>query len=116
MDQRMLMMLPGIQPDELRMLENMTKGLSDEQIGMFISMYSSKRKAPDTILLTTAIGFVGFNGIQRFLIGQVGMGILYFLTGGLCLIGTIMDLINHKQLASEYNQQQAMETMGMIRR
>ena len=32
------------------------------------------------------------------------MGILYFLTGGLCLIGTIVDLVNHRSLAFEYNQ------------
>ena len=60
-------------------------------------------------------GFILAGGIQRFVIGQIGMGLVYFFTGGLCLIGTIVDIINHKQLAFEYNQQMAIETMGMLR-
>jgi hypothetical protein len=42
------------------------------------------------------------------------MGILYLFTGGLCLVGTIVDLVNHKQMTLEFNQQQAQETMAMI--
>jgi TM2 domain-containing membrane protein YozV len=41
------------------------------------------------------------------MIGQVGMGILYLLTGGLCFIGTIIDLVNYKKLTFEFNQQAA---------
>jgi hypothetical protein len=44
------------------------------------------------------------------------MGVLYFFTGGLCLIGTIVDVINHKRLTFEHNQQMAIESMGMISR
>jgi hypothetical protein len=43
------------------------------------------------------------------------MGLLYFFTGGLCLIGTILDIVNHKQLADEYNAQMANETLQLIR-
>jgi TM2 domain-containing membrane protein YozV len=57
---------------------------------------------------------LGFAGIQRFLVGQIGMGLLYFFTGGLCLIGTILDIVNHKQLADEYNAQMANETLQLI--
>ncbi|HNX42808.1 MAG TPA: hypothetical protein PLJ84_02965 [Bacteroidales bacterium] len=42
------------------------------------------------------------------------MGILYLLTGGLCLIGTIVDLVNHRQLALEYNVQVAHEVASMV--
>jgi hypothetical protein len=42
------------------------------------------------------------------------MGLLYFFTGGLCAIGTIIDIINHKQLADEYNAQMANESLQMI--
>ena len=48
------------------------------------------------------------------MVGQNGMGILYLFTGGLCFIGTIVDIINHKQLAFDYNQQMARETMAMV--
>ena len=32
------------------------------------------------------------------------MGILYFFTFGICYIGTIMDVVNHKRLTFEHNQ------------
>ena len=37
--------------------------------------------------------FFGYLGVHRFMKGDVGMGILYLLTGGLCGIGVIIDLI-----------------------
>ena len=114
MNQKLMMMLPGMQPDELIYLENLTSNLNEEQMNLFISMYSSKRKTSDTILICTILGFVVVAGIQRFVLGQIGMGILYLFTGGLCLVGTIVDLVNHKKLTSEFNQKQALETMAMI--
>jgi hypothetical protein len=38
------------------------------------------------------------------------MGILYLFTGGLCAIGTIVDLINNRSLALDYNKQAAYES------
>lgn len=37
--------------------------------------------------------FLGFFGGHKFYEGKVGMGILYFFTGGLFLIGVIIDFI-----------------------
>ncbi len=37
--------------------------------------------------------FLGGFGIHKFYEGKIGMGILYIFTGGLCLIGVIVDLI-----------------------
>ena len=116
MKQKLMMMLPGIQPNELFYLENMVNNLNEEQFNLFLSVYSSKRKSPDTILICTILGFVVVAGIQRFVLGQIAMGILYLFTGGLCLVGTIVDLVNHKTLATEYNQRQALETVAMITR
>ncbi|MGH2647228.1 MAG: TM2 domain-containing protein, partial [Ginsengibacter sp.] len=65
-------------------------------------------------LLVCLLGLVGVSGIHRFLIGQVGMGILYFFTGGLCLIGTIVDAINHRSLALEFNGKMIAETLSML--
>jgi len=115
MNQRFLM-LSGIQPDELSYLENLTDRLTEEQKNMFISIYSTKRKTTETILICTILGFVVVAGVQRFVLGQIGMGILYFFTFGLCFVGTIVDLINHRQMTFEFNQRQALETMAMIAR
>lgn len=37
--------------------------------------------------------FLGFTGIQWFVSGRFGMGLLYLLTGGLCGIGWLVDII-----------------------
>lgn len=37
--------------------------------------------------------FGGFFGLHKFYEGKIGMGILYFFTGGLFLIGVIVDFI-----------------------
>lgn len=109
------MSLPGITPQEYSYLQTATNGLNEQQLRAFLMIYSGKRKNPSDILLLTLLGFVWVAGIQRFIVGQIGMGILYLLTGGLCFIGTIVDLINHKDLTFEYNQRMAFESLQMIR-
>jgi len=103
------MSLPGITQDELAFLSQATNDLSDTQKQTFYMAYSTKRKSPQDLLIFTLIGFLGFAGIQRFMVGQVAMGVIYFLTAGFCFIGTIVDLINHQSLALEYNKKMAYE-------
>ena len=45
---------------------------------------------------------VGALGIHKFYLGQIGPGILYLFTGGLCGIGLIIDLI--KLLTDTYEK------------
>lgn len=101
-------------PEELIQIDHLTRDFTDMEIERFIMMYRSKRKDPQTILLCTLLGLVLVAGIHRFIMGQVGMGILYVFTGGLCLVGTIVDAINHKELALEYNQKMIGETRAMF--
>lgn len=107
--------LPELQGNEMMMVKELTKEYSEEQMMNFANVYRSRRRDPTLILLTTLLGFFIIAGVQRFLIGQIGMGILYFFTGGLCLIGTIVDLINYRDLAFEYNRKIAIEVNAMLR-
>ena len=107
-------MVPAIEGEELVYLQALTKDLSEDQLVNFIAVYNGKRKKTDQILLGCVLGFVLVGGIQRFMVRQTGMGILYLFTGGLCLIGTIMDTINHKKLTFEFNRDMARESMAMI--
>lgn len=106
--------LYDITPEELITINSRTQGFSDDELTHFCMIYRSKRKDPQTILLLCLIGLVGVAGVHRFVIGHVGMGILYFFTGGLCLVGTIVDAINHKDLAMEYNGKMIAETLTML--
>ena len=101
-------------PEELIQIDANTKGFTNDQIQQFVMIYRTKRKDAQTILLCCLLGFFGFAGIHRFVMGQIGFGILYFFTGGLCLIGTIVDAINHKQLTLEFNQKMIGETLVML--
>jgi len=107
MTTRLIQLIPGIEADELMFLETMTKDLSDEQLQTFAILYNNERKKPDMILIGGIIGLLGIGGVQRFMIDQIGMGILYLLTAGLCYIGTIIDLVNYKKLTFEFNRELA---------
>lgn len=51
------------------------------------------RKSKMVALILCIIGFFGFAGLHRMYVGKVGSGVLHFLTYGICVVGTIMDLI-----------------------
>lgn len=52
------------------------------------------RKSKMVALILCILGFFGIAGLHRMYVGKVGSGILHFFTGGICVIGTIMDLIS----------------------
>ena len=55
----------------------------------FTMVSTVELKDPTTILLVSI--FLGTLGIDRFMLGDTGMGILKLLTGGCCGILTIID-------------------------
>lgn len=112
---RIIDVLPEATGEEMMYLQNLVKDMDDEKARSFANVYRARRREPMLILVTALLGFVGISGVHRFLIGHIGMGILYLFTAGLCLIGTIVDLVNHQKLAFEYNQKVANEVLVMIR-
>ncbi|MDT3696342.1 MAG: TM2 domain-containing protein [Ignavibacterium sp.] len=108
-------LLPTLEGEEMQYVQSLINDMTDTQAQQFAMAYSARRKDPTTILILALIGFVGVAGIHRFMLNQVGMGILYFLTGGLCAIGTIVDLINHRKLCFEYNSIVAQQVSLMVK-
>lgn len=106
--------LYDVTPEELITINSRIKDFNDDELSQFCMIYRSKRKDPQMILILCLLGLVGVAGVQRFVIGNIGMGILYFFTAGLCFIGTIVDAINHKSLAMEYNAKMITETLSML--
>ena len=107
-------LMPDLEGEEMTYIQNMIKDMNDEQARQFAIAYRARRKDPQTILLTALLGFIVVAGVHRFIIGQIGMGLLYLFTGGLCWIGTIVDLVNYKRLTFEHNQKQAQEVVLMM--
>mgnify|MGYP006154831749 FL=1 len=106
--------LPELEGMELGYIQGLMKNMDEDQASLFAQVYRARRKDSQMILILTLLGFFGFAGLHRFILGQVGLGILYILTLGLCFIGTIVDLVNYKSLAYEYNMRVAHETLSMM--
>lgn len=114
MNPNFMNLIPALEGEELIFLQSITRELNQDKLQNFVAIYNGKRRKTDQVLLGCILGFFGVAGIQRFMVGQNGMGILYLFTGGFCFIGTIIDIINHKQLTFDFNQQMARETMAMV--
>ena len=114
MNQSPYMGLSGITPEELAVIQQATAELSENQHKYFYINYTSKRKNPQDMLIFCIVGFF-VPGLQRFIVEQIGMGLLYFFTAGLCFIGTIVDIVNHKDLAMEFNRKIAFESHQMAK-
>ena len=110
-----LLHLPELQGMELNHVQMLIKDFSDKQAQNFAMLYRARRRDPQLILFTALAGLVGLAGIQRFLVNQIGMGILYFFTAGLCFIGTIMDAVNYQTIAFDYNRQIASEVAPLVK-
>jgi TM2 domain-containing membrane protein YozV len=108
--------LPELDMQEMNYVQSIVKNFTESQLMTFAGIYRTRRRDPQIILLTALVGFLGFAGIHRFMINQIGMGILYFFTAGLCFIGTIVDLVNHRQLTLDYNFQVANEVAAWVSR
>lgn len=111
---KVIELLPELTGEEMMYVQHLLKDMDDEKGRAFSNVYRARRKEPMLILVTAVLGFFGVAGVHRLLTGQIGMGILYLFTVGLCFIGTIIDLINHQKLAFEYNQKVANEVVVMM--
>lgn len=69
---------------------------------------------PSTVLIVSIL--CGGLGIDRFMLGEVGLGILKLLTCGGCYIWWIIDMVNAQSNAREYNYKKlskALLTLGV---
>jgi len=67
----------------------------------FATVSMIELKDPTTLLLVSI--FLGTLGIDRFMIGDTGMGVLKLLTGGVCGILTIIDWFSISKKTKELN-------------
>jgi len=108
--------LPELDEVERSFIEQLTVGMSHDNIQQFAAGYRQVRKDPQTLRLMAIIGIVAIPGLHRFWLGQVGIGFLYLLTWGLLLFGTITDIVKYRELAFSYNRQVARRIATTLRR
>mgnify|MGYP003303631102 CR=1 FL=1 len=68
-------------------------------------------KDPTTLLIISIL--LGSLGVDRFMLGEVGMGILKLITCGGCYIWWIIDMVNSKKMAQDYNYKKLVRTLSM---
>lgn len=67
----------------------------------FLSIQACELKDPTTLLIISIL--LGSLGIDRFMLGDIGVGILKLLTGGCCGILTIVDWFTISKKAKQKN-------------
>jgi TM2 domain-containing membrane protein YozV len=106
--------LPEIEGDEQLYVAEIVNELPEKKAKQFARVYRERRKDPQFILLLALLGFVVVAGVHRFVVDEIGMGFLYLFTAGLCFLGTIIDIVNYKDIAFRYNRKQADEVLALV--
>jgi TM2 domain-containing membrane protein YozV len=84
-------------------LERLKRDLSENERIQLDMEIRSQRRETGTLAAVACLGFIGLAGVHRFMLGKIGTGLLWLFTGGLCFIGTIIDLINMGKMVNECN-------------
>ena len=85
-------------PQHVSVIKEKLMVLDDSKM---VAVQSADLKDPTTMLIFSL--FLGTLGVDRFMLGEVGMGILKLLTGGVCGILTIIDWVTISKKAKEHN-------------
>ena len=85
-------------PEKIMYLKDKLRTMDEEKFSLISTI---EFKDPTTLLLVSI--FLGGLGIDRFMLGDTGMGILKLLTAGLCGILTIVDWFTISKKAKELN-------------
>lgn len=111
---QVLKYLPELGGEELLYIANLLKEMSEEEAEQFSKIYRARRRDPMLVLVCALVGFFMLPGLQRFILNQIGMGLLYLFTIGLCFVGSIVDMITYQRLAFEYNSNVAKEVLTIM--
>ena len=84
--------------EKVMLLKERLLALPDDR---FAFVTSVELKDPTTLLLISI--FLGSFGVDRFMLGDTGMGVLKLLTAGVCGILTIIDWFSVSNKAKELN-------------
>lgn len=86
------------EPSAIPIIRQKLENASDDAM---VSIQATELKDPTTLLLISI--FLGSLGVDRFMLGDTGMGILKLLTGGCCGILTIVDWFTISKKTKELN-------------
>ena len=99
--QQNLKYFPNVRVAEI---QNSIQNMSDQEFNMLCSV---EYKDPTIILILAIFCF------DRFLLDDVGLGIVKIITGGGCGVWWILDMVSAQNRAKEFNYNQYISTINM---
>ncbi len=84
--------------EKIMYLKDKLRTMDEEKFSLISTI---EMKDPTTLLLISI--FLGGFGVDRFMLGDTGMGVLKLLTGGCCGILTIIDWFSIQKKTKELN-------------
>ena len=94
------------EPTAIPMIKSKLEDMSDDS---FMMLQTIELKDPTVLLIVSIL--LGSLGIDRFLIGDIGMGVLKLLTLGLCGILTLIDWFLIMKRTKEKNLEKIMAVL-----
>ncbi len=91
----------------------LTQGMTDQQKFLFNAQFGGVRK--DRMLMLVISIFLGHFGVDRFILGDVGLGVGKLLTFGACGVWTVVDWFLILGRTDDFNRQKAHEIAMAIR-
>ena len=95
-------------PEKMPYIRQLLSNIPEEQLGI---LYSLNLKNPTTILLLSI--FLGYLGVDRFVLGDVGIGVGKLLTAGACAVWWLVDIFFVMGRTREVNFNNLMHLIGM---
>ncbi len=86
------------EPTAIPIIRQKLENVDDD---VLVTLQATELKDPTTLLLISI--FLGSLGVDRFMIGDTGMGILKLLTCGLCGILTLIDWFTISKKTKQLN-------------
>lgn len=94
-------------------LAEMQKDMTDQQKLQFSSQYNSSKKDPTIAIILAVV--LGTLGVDRFYVGDIGLGVLKLLTGGVCGIMWLIDIFLISGRAHDVNREKAQEVAQAVK-
>jgi len=95
-------------PEHMAVVQEELAKLPENKANVLLSL---QLKNPTTMLIIAI--FLGSLGVDRFMLGDVGLGVAKLLTSGGCGIWTIIDAVTTLPRVREKNFQELMLALGL---
>jgi len=93
--------------------QQLIKKLKESDRLVFSSQYDSVKKDPGTMLILSVL--LGAWGVDRFMLSDMGFGLLKLFTLGGCGVLWLIDIFSTKDRTADYNRKKANEIFQSLK-